>query len=128
MPRDAISNVTVLRRFEPATRDGLEMGASLVRVRPETGRMHQIRVHLASIGHPCLGDRVYGGAKPGDAGHFDRQALHALALSIAHPRSREHLEFLAPLPDDFVAFLTQNSGDVDREIDQRELRRWIEVA
>jgi len=118
----------VLRRFEPATRDGLEMGASLVRVKPETGRMHQIRVHLASIGHPCLGDRVYGGAKHGDAGPFDRQALHALALSIAHPRTREHLEFLAPLPDDFVAFLAQNSNDDDHEIDPRELRRWIEVA
>jgi 23S rRNA pseudouridine1911/1915/1917 synthase len=128
MPRDAISNVTVLRRFEPANRDGLEFGASLVRVKPETGRMHQIRVHLASIGHPCLGDRVYGGAKQGDASHFGRQALHALALSIAHPRSREHLEFIAPLPDDFVAFLAQNSGGDDREIDPRELRRWIEVA
>ncbi|HYR79368.1 MAG TPA: RluA family pseudouridine synthase [Candidatus Dormibacteraeota bacterium] len=126
MPRDAISNVTVLRRFEPA--GDLEMGASLVRVKPETGRMHQIRVHLASIGHPCLCDRVYGGAKPDDAGHFDRQALHALALSIAHPRSGEPLEFLAPLPDDFAAFLTRNSDGVDHEIDPRELRRWIEVA
>ena len=126
MPRDANSNVTVLRRFKPAS--DLEMGASLVRVKPETGRMHQIRVHLASIGHPCLGDRVYGGAKQGDAGPFDRQALHALALSIAHPRSREHLEFLAPLPDDFVAFLAQNSAGIDHKIDPRELRRWIEVA
>src|SRR5579862_2537236 len=76
MPRDAISDVTVLRRFEHAT---------LVRVKPATDRMHQIRVHLASIGHPCLGDRVYGGAKLDDAGHFDRQALHALALAITHP-------------------------------------------
>ena len=126
MPRDAISNVTVLRRFAPTNE--LEIGASLVRVKPETGRMHQIRVHLASIGHPCLGDRVYGGAKSGDAGHFTRQALHALALSIAHPRSRELLEFLAPLPDDFAAFLAQNSPGDDREIDPRELRRWIDVA
>jgi len=116
----------VLRRFKNC--DGFEMGSSLVRVRPETGRMHQIRVHLASIGHPCLGDRVYGGAKQGDAGLFDRQALHALALSIAHPRSREPLEFIAPLPDDFVEFLARNSDGDDREIDPRELRRWIEVA
>jgi 23S rRNA pseudouridine1911/1915/1917 synthase len=126
MPRDAISNVTVLRRFDDA--NDHEMAASLVRVKPETGRMHQIRVHLASIGHPCLGDRVYGGAKQGDASPFDRQALHALALSIAHPRSHERLEFIAPLPDDFVAFLAQNSSGVDHEIDPRELRRWIEVA
>jgi len=53
--------------------------------------------------------------------------LHALALSIAHPRSREPLEFLAPLPDDFAAFLAQKSPD-DRKIDAGELRRWIEVA
>jgi 23S rRNA pseudouridine1911/1915/1917 synthase len=127
MPRDAMSQVTVLRRFERASRDGLETGASLVRVKPETGRMHQIRVHLASIGHPCFGDRLYGGAKPDGIGHFNRQALHALALSITHPRSGEHLEFLAPPPQDFVAFLAQNSGSVDTDIDPGELRRWIEV-
>ncbi len=123
MPRDATSRVTVLRRFEPAPDDGLEMGASLVRVKPETGRMHQIRVHLASIGHPCLGDRVYGGAHPDALSLFDRQALHAIALSIAHPRTGAPLKFLAPLPADFVAFLARES----REIDPDELRRWIEV-
>jgi len=128
MPRDAISDVTVLRRFEPASRNGLEMGATLVRVKPATGRMHQIRVHLASIGHPCLGDHVYGGAKPDNAGHFDRQALHALALSIIHPRSGEHLEFLAPLPADFVAFLADNSDNANAEIDPVEIRRWIDLA
>ena len=118
MPRDAISDVTVLRRFEHA---------SLVRVKPATGRMHQIRVHLASIGHPCLGDSIYGGVKPDDAGHFDRQALHALALAITHPRSGEHLEFIAPLPADFVAFLNENSGAADAPIDPAELRRWIDL-
>jgi 23S rRNA pseudouridine1911/1915/1917 synthase len=127
MPRDAMSDVTVLRRFGPAGRDTLEMGATLVRVKPATGRMHQIRVHLASIGHPCLGDRVYGGAKQDDAAHFDRQALHALALAIAHPRSGEHLEFIAPPPADFVAFLSDNSNGVDARIDPAELRRWIDV-
>jgi 23S rRNA pseudouridine1911/1915/1917 synthase len=127
MPRDAISDVIVLRRFKPASRAGLELGASLVRVKPATGRMHQIRVHLASIGHPCLGDRVYGGAKPSDTSHFDRQALHALALALAHPRSGEHLEFLAPPPADFVAFLADSSNGVDSRIDPAELRRWIEL-
>ena len=127
MPRDAISDVRVIRRFAPASRAGLEIGASLVRVKPATGRMHQIRVHLASIGHPCLGDRVYGGAKQGDAGHFDRQALHALALAIEHPRSSERLEFLAPPPADFVAFLADHSSGGVTEIDPAELHRWIEI-
>ena len=118
-PRDAVSHVTVLARFAPADAD--EAGTSLVRVNPDTGRMHQIRVHLASIGHPCLGDPLYGGKAGGE--FFHRQALHALALSIAHPRSGDRLEFIAPLPNDFVEFLTQKSFAADA----RELRRWIEL-
>lgn len=122
-PREAVSHVTVIRRFDPV-KDG-EPGATLVRIRPETGRMHQIRVHLASIGHPCIGDRVYGGAKGADgfAGGFERQALHALALSIAHPRTAERLEFVAPPPADFLEFLERHSCPVDN----REIRRWIEI-
>jgi 23S rRNA pseudouridine1911/1915/1917 synthase len=111
-PRDAVSHVSVLARFDDA---------SLVRVKPDTGRMHQIRVHLASLGHPCLGDPLYGG-KSVD-GFFHRQALHALALSIEHPRSGERLEFIAPLPDDFLEFLKLNSFAANA----RDLRRWIEV-
>jgi 23S rRNA pseudouridine1911/1915/1917 synthase len=97
----------------------------MVRVKPETGRMHQIRVHLASIGHPCLGDRVYGGAHHIEL--FERQALHALALSIAHPRSGERVEFLAPLPADFATFLARESPAGESQIDPEELRRWIEL-
>ena len=119
VPRAAVSHVTVIRRFDPV-KDG-EPGATLVRIRPETGRMHQIRVHLASIGHPCVGDTVYGGAK--GAGGFERQALHALALSIAHPRTAERLEFVAPPPADFLEFLERHSCPVDN----RESRRWIEI-
>jgi len=85
--------------------------------------MHQIRVHLASIGHPCLGDPLYGGKSAG-GGFFHRQALHALALSITHPRTGERLEFIAPLPDDFTEYLALNSFDVD----ERDLRRWIELS
>ena len=118
-PRDAVSHITVLARFDPADADS---GASLVRVKPDTGRMHQIRVHLASIGHPCLGDPLYGGKAAG-GGFFHRQALHALALSLTHPRSGERLEFIAPLPIDFVEFLAQKL----LASDARELRRWIEL-
>ena len=122
-PREAVSHVTVIRRFDPVK--DREPGATLVRIRPETGRMHQIRVHLASIGHPCIGDTVYGGGKGtgGFAGGFERQALHALALSIAHPRTAERLEFVAPPPADFVEFLQRHSCAVDN----REIRRWIEI-
>ena len=111
-PRDAVSHVRAIARFEDA---------SLVRVKPDTGRMHQIRVHLASIGHPCLGDPLYGGKNNG--GFFQRQALHALALSITHPRTGDRLEFLAPLTQDFVEFLTLNSFSADAA----DLRQWIEL-
>lgn len=121
-PRDAESHVTVLRRFKSSDRE--DPGATLVRVRPKTGRMHQIRVHLSSIGHPCLGDPLYGGAKRGSDVAFARQALHALALGIDHPRDARRLEFTAPLPADFASFLSARSCAVDAE----ELRRWIEIT
>jgi 23S rRNA pseudouridine1911/1915/1917 synthase len=121
MPRDAVSHFTVLRRFA-ATRDFF--GASLIRVKPETGRMHQIRVHLASIGHPCLGDKLYGGAKDGGGDQFERQALHALALSIEHPRKGERLAFIAAMPPDFVEFLALH----DCAVDDPEITGWIESS
>ena len=120
-PREAESRVTVLRRFKSTGRD--DPGASLVRVRPKTGRMHQIRVHLSSIGHPCLGDPLYGGAKRGSDSAFSRQALHALALSFVHPRDARALEFTAPPPEDFVRFLTERSCTIDAE----EVGRWMAV-
>ncbi len=83
--------------------------STLVAVMPETGRTHQIRVHLASIGHPCLGDVLYGGGskdkRVGDDGAFARHALHAMRLSIEHPRTQERLDFFAPLPIDFAHYL-----------------------
>lgn len=79
--------------------------AALVECRLETGRTHQVRVHLASIGHPLLGDPVYGraGGRHGELLKrldFHRQALHAAALGFAHPVSKENLSFESALPPD----------------------------
>ena len=79
---------------------------SLVRVRIETGRTHQIRVHMAAIGHPVAGDRQYGGRRTAREGQrFPRQMLHAERLAFAHPVTGRTLEFTAPLPADFLAAL-----------------------
>ena len=91
--RDAVTNFELV--------DALP-GRSLLRVTLETGRTHQIRVHLAAIGHPIVGDRVYGhGAELG----LDRQFLHAAELAFAHPMSGEPIEVSAPLPPDLEAAL-----------------------
>lgn len=80
--------------------------ATWVRLRLLTGRTHQIRVHLAHIGHPIFGDALYGG----DLTRIGRQALHAAELSFVHPATRETMAFQSPLPDDIrrlVASLAQ---------------------
>ena len=80
-------------------------GYSLVLCRLETGRTHQIRVHMASIGHPLLGDGLYG-AKCPDKG-LEGQCLHARRLRLIHPRTGEELQFEAPLPDYFNEILAR---------------------
>jgi 23S rRNA pseudouridine1911/1915/1917 synthase len=75
-------------------------GISLVECKLHSGRTHQIRVHLHHLGHPVLGDKVYG---RGNATGFPRQMLHAWKLGFHHPRTNEWKEFEAPLPDDFPA-------------------------
>ena len=79
--------------------------ASLLRVRIETGRTHQIRVHLAHLGHPVVGDATYGRARHGLPADLEipRQMLHAHRLKLAHPRDGRPMEFTAPPPADFLA-------------------------
>lgn len=82
-----------------------DRSASLLRVRILTGRTHQIRVHLAALGHPILGDAVY--ADKGTAGRAPRQMLHAWQLSFAHPADGEEMRFCAPPPRDFLEVLDE---------------------
>ncbi|MGX1420803.1 23S rRNA pseudouridine1911/1915/1917 synthase [Bradyrhizobium elkanii] len=108
--REAITHFEVLSSF--AGRDGKPV-ASLLACRLETGRTHQIRVHLAHLGHPLLGDSVYGAhfkTKAGQLGAegkdtltaLGRQALHAYLLALEHPRTGELLHWEAPLPEDLL--------------------------
>lgn len=96
--RSAVTHWEVLARYS---------GCTYVKCRLETGRTHQIRVHLASLGHPLLGDVVYGSKKPvpGLAG----QCLHAKKLSFIHPRTGERVTVECPLPDWFQAVLNRLS-------------------
>jgi 23S rRNA pseudouridine1911/1915/1917 synthase len=81
--------------------------ASLVECRLETGRTHQVRVHLAHLGHPLIGDAVYGRNKTvaGLDIPIARQALHAAILGFQHPRTHKQMRFESPLPPDFAALL-----------------------
>lgn len=92
--REAVTHYRVLERFRQFT---------YVECQLETGRTHQIRVHMASIGHPLLGDAVYGPAKC--PYKLTGQTLHAGVLGIVHPRTGEYMEFTAPLPEYFEELL-----------------------
>lgn len=86
-------------------------GAALVECRLETGRTHQVRVHMASLGHPLLGDPVYGRTRPEHRAvlaevSFGRQALHAAGLGFIHPVSNENFSFESPLPQDMQELFT----------------------
>jgi len=80
---------------------------SLVECILHSGRTHQIRVHLHHLGHPVLGDKLYGGKRAGD---FSRQMLHAWKLAFRHPRSGEEMSFEAPVPRDFADAMRQIPG------------------
>ncbi len=109
--RHAVTHYEVLENF------GTPPLASLVRCRLETGRTHQIRLHMAHIGHPLLGDPVYGAGFRASArklspasqtalAALDRQALHATTLGFEHPSSGRPMAFESPAPDDFATLLT----------------------
>lgn len=92
--REAVTHYKVLEHFKQFT---------YVECQLETGRTHQIRVHMASMGHPLLGDTVYGPSK--SPFHLQGQTLHAGVLGIIHPKTGEYMEFTAPLPDYFEELL-----------------------
>jgi 23S rRNA pseudouridine1911/1915/1917 synthase len=110
--RDAVTHYRVISRFR---------GHTHIRVQLETGRTHQIRVHMAHAGHPLVGDPVYGGRMRLPKGgtpemiravqHFPRQALHARRLGLVHPASGENMSWESPLPVDMVELLAVLEAD-----------------
>lgn len=97
--KPAVTRYSVIERFAKAT---------LVECALETGRTHQIRVHMASLGHPLVGDPVYG--RPGALPAFARQALHAARLGLVHPDSGQPVQWESPLPEDFRHLLEHLRG------------------
>lgn len=95
--KEAVTHYRVLERFGNAT---------YIECQLETGRTHQIRVHMASIGHPLLGDTTYGSAK--NPYHLQGQALHAMVLGFLHPVTNTYMEFTAPLPEYFLKLLEKS--------------------
>jgi 23S rRNA pseudouridine1911/1915/1917 synthase len=112
--RHAVTHYRIEKRFRQHT---------LVRVHLETGRTHQIRVHMEHIGYPIVGDPLYAGRKRFPKGaspelrealeKFPRQALHAARLTLTHPRSGERVSFEAPLPEDMQRLLEMLARDTE---------------
>jgi 23S rRNA pseudouridine1911/1915/1917 synthase len=103
--REAVTHYELQRRIE-----GAYGKFTLLKLRIETGRTHQIRVHLASLGHPVVGDRLYGApaeirGKSGPALSLERNFLHSAELQFSHPRTGEELSFSRPLPEQLDKFL-----------------------
>jgi 23S rRNA pseudouridine1911/1915/1917 synthase len=87
-----------------------------VRLMPKTGRTHQLRVHLAALGHPIVGDAVYGAARRrASQSLIGRQALHAQTIAFVHPKTGRRVVYAAAEPEDFVAARQRCLGDLDKE-------------
>lgn len=117
--KPAITHYRVVEHFRTHTR---------LRLRLETGRTHQIRVHMSFLNHPLVGDQLYGG-RPRPPRHasdelvrtlrtFDRQALHAAMLRIEHPSTKELMEWHAPIPDDMVHLTNVLRADMNDHEDE----------
>lgn len=115
--REATTQFRVVENYE---------GYSLLDVFPKTGRTHQIRVHLAHIGHPVVGDYTYGSQKRdieatknqsvrNAINKLSRQALHAQILGIIHPVSGEYMEFSSPIPEDIQSIIDALRADLNKE-------------
>jgi 23S rRNA pseudouridine1911/1915/1917 synthase len=112
--REAVTHYRIEKRFRQHT---------LARVRLETGRTHQIRVHMEHVGYPVVGDPLYAGRKRYPKGasaelretleKFQRQALHAAKLTLTHPKSGKRVSFEAPLPEDMVGLIDMLQRDMD---------------
>lgn len=119
MGKPAVTHYRIMEHFRNYTR---------LRLRLETGRTHQIRVHMAHIAHPLLGDQTYGGRPrpPKNATehfaevlrNFQRQALHAIMLRLEHPITGELMEWYAPLPEDFVELIAALKEDYQLHKDE----------
>ncbi|BBG61486.1 Ribosomal large subunit pseudouridine synthase D [Providencia rustigianii] len=121
MGKPAVTHYRIMEHFRAHTR---------LRLRLETGRTHQIRVHMAHINHPLIGDQLYGGRPRPLKGateeffevmrKFDRQALHATMLRLYHPISGIQMEWHAPLPDDMVELINALKADAELHKDNMD--------
>ena len=100
--REAHTDYEVIQRYGHFT---------FVRLFPKTGRTHQIRVHMASLSHPVLGDGLYGGKLDAKFKKMPRQALHAHRLEFSHPETKKWMQFESPLPEDMEEYLLAYSNE-----------------
>ena len=126
MAKDAVTEYKILKTMRLPDAGGKEASFSLLEVSPMTGRTHQIRVHMAHIRFPLLGDPVYGGRfqMPANCNEqlekelrsFKRQALHAEKLGLQHPVTNEYMEWIQPLPEDMVRLLDALASNEPTEL------------